>query len=113
MRINGLRSLTGVLKGKSLSEEQRRGLSALSALNKMFWSEYHQEVMALAIDVLGPAGQVLSALAKKRRSPATGGASRPPTIRPRRSNRRSSSPAAKPVWGAPRRFNATSSANAY
>jgi alkylation response protein AidB-like acyl-CoA dehydrogenase len=72
MRINGLRSLTGVLKGKSLSDEQRRGLSALSALNKMFWSEYHQEVMALAIDVLGPAGQVLSGSGQEETVPGYG-----------------------------------------
>jgi alkylation response protein AidB-like acyl-CoA dehydrogenase len=72
MRINGLRSLTGVLKGKSLSEEQRRGLAALSALNKMFWSEYHQEVMALAIDVLGPAGQVLSGSGQEETVPGYG-----------------------------------------
>ena len=71
MRINGLRSLTGVLT-KSLSDEQRRGLSALSALNKMFWSEYHQEVMALAIDVLGPAGQILTGSGREETVPGYG-----------------------------------------
>ncbi len=72
MRINGLRSLTGVLKGKSLSEEQRRGLSALSALNKMFWSEYHQEVMELAVDVMGPAGQILTGSEQEEMVPGYG-----------------------------------------
>ena len=72
MRINGLRSLTGVLKGKSLSEEQRRGLSALSALNKMFWSEYHQEVMLLAIDIMGPAGQILTGSGEEETVPGYG-----------------------------------------
>jgi alkylation response protein AidB-like acyl-CoA dehydrogenase len=60
MRINGLRSLSSVLHGKSWSDEQKRGVSALSATNKMFWSEYHQEAMQLAMDVLGMHGQVLT-----------------------------------------------------
>ena len=48
-----------MLHGKSWSDEQTRGVSALSATNKMFWSEYHQEVMELAMDVLGMQGQLL------------------------------------------------------
>ena len=72
MRINGLRSLTGVVQGKALSEEQRRGLSALSALNKMFWSEYHQEVMELALDVLGPQAQVLTGSGNEETVPGYG-----------------------------------------
>jgi alkylation response protein AidB-like acyl-CoA dehydrogenase len=72
MRINGLRSLTGVLKGNSLSAEQRRGVSALGALNKMYWSEYHQEVMTLAIDVLGLAGQVLTGSGREETVPGYG-----------------------------------------
>jgi alkylation response protein AidB-like acyl-CoA dehydrogenase len=60
MRINGLRSLSSVLHGKSWSEEQRRGVAALSVTNKMFWSEYHQEVMQLALRVLGMQAQVLT-----------------------------------------------------
>jgi alkylation response protein AidB-like acyl-CoA dehydrogenase len=59
MRINGLRNLTGVLRGKRLSDEQRAGLGALSADNKVFWSEHNQETLNLAIDILGPAGQTL------------------------------------------------------
>jgi alkylation response protein AidB-like acyl-CoA dehydrogenase len=72
MRINGLRSLTGVLKGKSLSDEQRRGISALGALNKMYWSEYHQEIMTLAIDVLGMSGQVLTGSGREETVPGYG-----------------------------------------
>ena len=60
MRVTGLRSLAGVLHGKSMSDEQRRGISALGSLNKMFWSEYHQEIMNLAIDIQGAAGQILT-----------------------------------------------------
>jgi alkylation response protein AidB-like acyl-CoA dehydrogenase len=60
MRINGLRSLSSVLHGKSWSEEQKRSVAALGALNKMIWSEYHQDVMELAMQILGVAGQVLS-----------------------------------------------------
>ncbi|MEZ5136911.1 MAG: hypothetical protein R2699_18165 [Acidimicrobiales bacterium] len=33
---------------------------ALGATNKMFWSEYHQFVMNLAIDILGLDGQLLT-----------------------------------------------------
>ncbi len=39
MRVNGLRSLATVLSGK-----KDRGVSALGATNKMFWSEFHQEL---------------------------------------------------------------------
>ena len=59
MRINGLRSLTGVLQGKTLSEEQRVALSALSACTKVFWSEHNQATLDLAMDILGPSAQVL------------------------------------------------------
>ncbi len=54
MRINGLRSLAVALTGK-----KDRGVAALGASNKIFWSEYHQEVMKLAMDVLGMEGQTL------------------------------------------------------
>src|SRR3989440_4470826 len=52
MEINGLRSLTSILKGDGST-------AALGATNKMFWSEYHQEAMQLAIAILGMDGQVL------------------------------------------------------
>ena len=55
MEINGYRSLTAVLNGS-----KDPGVAALSATNKMFWSEYHQEIMNLAIDILGPEGQILT-----------------------------------------------------
>ena len=54
MRINGLRSLAVVLNGR-----KDFGVTALGATNKIFWSEYHQEVMKLAMDILGMDGQLL------------------------------------------------------
>jgi alkylation response protein AidB-like acyl-CoA dehydrogenase len=54
MRVNGLRSLAVILTGK-----KDKGVAALGATNKIFWSEYHQEVMKLAMDVLGMEGQTL------------------------------------------------------
>jgi alkylation response protein AidB-like acyl-CoA dehydrogenase len=53
MQINGYRSLTDALNGT-------RHAAALGATHKMFWSEYHREVMELTLDVLGMGGQVLS-----------------------------------------------------
>src|SRR5881275_825133 len=53
MEINGLRSLTAVLRGDGST-------AALGATNKMFWSEYHQEAMQLAMAILGMDGQVLT-----------------------------------------------------
>jgi alkylation response protein AidB-like acyl-CoA dehydrogenase len=55
MKINGLRSLSSVVTGK-----KDLGVAALGATNKMFWSEYHQHVMNLAIDILGADGQILT-----------------------------------------------------
>ena len=55
MRVNGLRSLSSVLSGR-----RDPGVSALGATNKVFWSEYHAEVMKLAMDVLGMGGDVLT-----------------------------------------------------
>ena len=54
MRINGYRTLTAVVQ-----ERKDAGVSALGATNKMFWSEYHQDVMELALDVMGADGQIL------------------------------------------------------
>jgi alkylation response protein AidB-like acyl-CoA dehydrogenase len=53
MEINGFRSLTDALNGT-------HEMAALSACNKMFWSEYHQDTMNLAMDILGLGGQILS-----------------------------------------------------
>jgi alkylation response protein AidB-like acyl-CoA dehydrogenase len=55
MKINGLRSLSAVLAGR-----KDLGVAALGATNKMFWSEYHQQIMNLAIDILGMEGQILT-----------------------------------------------------
>jgi alkylation response protein AidB-like acyl-CoA dehydrogenase len=55
MRVNGLRTLTAIVQNK-----KDFGVAALGATNKMFWSEYHQQVMNLAIDILGPEGQILT-----------------------------------------------------
>ncbi len=55
MRIGGLRSLSAVVHGK-----KDRGVAVLSATNKMFWSEFHQEQMLLALDILGMEGQILT-----------------------------------------------------
>jgi alkylation response protein AidB-like acyl-CoA dehydrogenase len=55
MRINGLRTLSSVV--------QRRkdpSIGALGATNKVFWSSYHQEIMELAMDIAGMAGQLLT-----------------------------------------------------
>jgi alkylation response protein AidB-like acyl-CoA dehydrogenase len=54
MRFNGLRSLTYAL-------HKRGDVSAIGATNKMFWSEYHRDVMELAIDVWGMEGLILNA----------------------------------------------------
>ncbi|MCX7620452.1 MAG: acyl-CoA dehydrogenase family protein [Acidimicrobiales bacterium] len=55
MRIAGLRQLGALLSGK-----KDPSVAALAATNKMFWSEYHQEVMNLAIGILGAEGQILT-----------------------------------------------------
>jgi hypothetical protein len=54
MRINGLRSLSSVLHNK-----KDFGVAALGATNKIFWTEYHQQVMKLAMDIMGVEGQIL------------------------------------------------------
>ena len=113
MRINGLRSLSSVLHGKEWSDEQRRGVSALSATNKMFWSEYHQEVMELAMRHPRHAGQLLEALGRRVRvRPGYGRRKPAPDYPASRSSRRSSSAAARPSGAAAARSNATSSASA-
>ncbi|HWC37623.1 MAG TPA: acyl-CoA dehydrogenase family protein, partial [Acidimicrobiales bacterium] len=65
MQINGLRSLTSVLKGDGSA-------AALGATNKMFWSEYHQEAMQLAIAIVGMDGQVLTGSADEEFVPGIG-----------------------------------------
>ena len=53
MQINGYRTLTAALRGDDSA-------AAVAATTKMFWSEYHRDVMELAIDILGMQGQVLT-----------------------------------------------------
>jgi alkylation response protein AidB-like acyl-CoA dehydrogenase len=53
MQINGYRSLTDALNGTHHA-------AAVSACNKMFWSEYHRDTMELALDILGMDGQILT-----------------------------------------------------
>jgi alkylation response protein AidB-like acyl-CoA dehydrogenase len=59
MEINGYRSLTDSLNGT-------KHTAALGACNKMFWSEFHQDTLDLAMDILGMDAQVLTG----RRDPA-------------------------------------------
>jgi alkylation response protein AidB-like acyl-CoA dehydrogenase len=67
MEINGYRSLTAVLR-----DGKDQGGAALGATNKMFWSEYHQEVMELAMDILGMDGQVLTGTSAEAFVPGQG-----------------------------------------
>jgi alkylation response protein AidB-like acyl-CoA dehydrogenase len=53
MEINGFRSLTDTLNGT-------HHMAALGAANKMNWSEFHQQTMELAMDILGMEGQILT-----------------------------------------------------
>jgi alkylation response protein AidB-like acyl-CoA dehydrogenase len=53
LRVNGLRSLTVAITGK-----KDASVSALGAMNKMFWSEMHRDAMELALDVFGPASML-------------------------------------------------------
>jgi hypothetical protein len=48
MRINGYRTLSAVVQGR-----KDPGVAVLGATNKMFWSEYHRDVMELAMDIRG------------------------------------------------------------
>ncbi len=53
MQINGYRSLTDALNATHHA-------AAVGACNKMFWSEYHQAAMELALDILGLDAQILT-----------------------------------------------------
>jgi len=64
MEINGYRSLTAVLHGQ--------GDAALGATNKIFWSEYHRDVMSLAMDIGGLPGTVLDGTAEETFVPGQG-----------------------------------------
>ncbi len=57
MKVNGLRSLSATLhKKKDL------GVAAIGATNKMFWSEYHRDVMELWTHVAGMDSLVLDGI---------------------------------------------------
>ncbi len=56
MRINGLRTLSA-----QLAEKQDPSIGALGALNKVFWSESHQEAMELALDIYGARSLLIDA----------------------------------------------------
>jgi hypothetical protein len=55
MRINGYRMVTGLVR-----PELQDGLAGLQSLTKVHWTELHQRLTDLGIDVLGPSGQILS-----------------------------------------------------
>ena len=55
MRINGYRVVTGVVH-----PEHQAGLAALQAITKVHWTEMHQRLTELGIDVRGVSGQVLT-----------------------------------------------------
>ena len=48
LRVHGLRSLSATLSGK-----KDPSVAALGAMNKMYWSEMHQQAMKLALDIFG------------------------------------------------------------
>ena len=67
MKVNGWRSLSA-----TLHDTKDTGVVALGATNKMFWSEYHRDVMELAMDILGMESTVLTgALAEDGGLPGT------------------------------------------
>jgi alkylation response protein AidB-like acyl-CoA dehydrogenase len=73
MRMTGLRTLTAAVAG--------RGEPALEAINKVSWSEYSQRATELALELLGPAGQILTGTEHDVR-PATVGLGRRAPVHP-------------------------------
>jgi hypothetical protein len=55
MKVNGWRTLSA-----TLHDTKDLGVLALGATNKMFWSEYHRDVMELAMDILGMESTILT-----------------------------------------------------
>ena len=108
MQINGLRTLTSALN-------EDRSAAALGATNKMFWSEYHRDVMELAIDILGMEGQILTGGdddADDEMVPGAGMRHPRPGLPGRaRCRRASSSPGRRRSGAGRRRSSATSSPN--
>jgi alkylation response protein AidB-like acyl-CoA dehydrogenase len=56
LRVHGLRSLSATLNGK-----KDPSVAALGAMNKMYWSEMHQQAMQLAVDVFGVESMLIDA----------------------------------------------------
>jgi alkylation response protein AidB-like acyl-CoA dehydrogenase len=54
MRVNGYRVVTGIIHPE-VADQSR----AVEAGTKTYWTEFHQELTNLGIDVAGPAGQIL------------------------------------------------------
>ncbi len=54
LRINGLRSLSA-----TLNKSRDPAIAALSATNKMFWSEMHKAAMELALDIHGASAMLV------------------------------------------------------
>ena len=67
LKINGLRNLTATVNGT-----KDMGVIALGATNKMFWSEMHQRVMELALDIYGADAMLVDAGPERGNWPATG-----------------------------------------
>ena len=105
MQINGYRSLTDALNATHHA-------AALGATHKMFWSEYHRDVMNLAIDILGPRRPGAHRRPGRRRPASSSGPRRgAPTTPSVTSRRRSSSVALRRSGEARPRSSATSWAN--
>ena len=54
MRFNGLRSLTA-----TVNKKKDPGVAAIGATNKMFWSEYHRDVLELWTEIAGMQSLIL------------------------------------------------------
>jgi len=52
MRANGLRTLANIAAGIAPGPE--------SSIEKIFWSEYHQRMTDIAVELLGPQGQLVA-----------------------------------------------------
>ncbi len=55
LRVHGLRSL-----GVAVSGRKDAAVSAIGAMNKMYWSEMHQRAMELALDIFGAESMLIT-----------------------------------------------------
>jgi len=67
LRINGLRSLSA-----TLNNTRDAGVAALSATNKLFWTEMHQRAMELALDIAGASAMLIDTGPSSGSWPGTG-----------------------------------------